>query len=68
MVHKNRPFFSVQFHPEAKCGPDDTAHLFDKFLALCRGKEASAPALRAARLRAVLEADNDTAPSRSGPS
>jgi carbamoyl-phosphate synthase/aspartate carbamoyltransferase len=28
----NKPFSSVQFHPEAKGGPYDTAFLFDKFL------------------------------------
>jgi carbamoyl-phosphate synthase small subunit len=33
---KTRPYFSVQFHPEASPGPKDTAHLFDDFLALAR--------------------------------
>ncbi|VVB98781.1 GMP synthase [glutamine-hydrolyzing] subunit A [uncultured archaeon] len=30
--HKSKPFFSVQFHPEANPGPVDTAFLFDEFL------------------------------------
>ncbi len=30
--HKTKPFFSVQFHPEANPGPRDTAFLFDDFL------------------------------------
>ncbi len=30
--HRRRPFFSVQFHPEACPGPTDTAFLFDRFL------------------------------------
>ena len=30
----DRPAFSVQFHPEARGGPLDTAFLFDRFLAL----------------------------------
>ena len=30
--HKTKPFFSVQFHPEATPGPVDTAFLFDDFL------------------------------------
>ena len=29
--HVNKPFFSVQFHPEACPGPTDTEWLFDKF-------------------------------------
>ncbi|CAK9441032.1 uncharacterized protein LODBEIA_P49010 [Lodderomyces beijingensis] len=31
IIHKTKPIFSVQFHPEAKGGPEDTAYLFDKF-------------------------------------
>lgn len=31
MIHKTRPIFSTQFHPEAKGGPLDTSYLFDKF-------------------------------------
>lgn len=34
--HKTKPFFSVQFHPEASCGPVDTEFLFDKFLEIIR--------------------------------
>ena len=30
--HKTKPFMSVQFHPEASCGPTDTEFLFDEFL------------------------------------
>jgi carbamoyl-phosphate synthase small subunit len=32
---RTRPFFSVQFHPEASPGPQDTGYLFDDFLRLC---------------------------------
>ncbi|HLC91174.1 MAG TPA: glutamine-hydrolyzing carbamoyl-phosphate synthase small subunit [Candidatus Nanoarchaeia archaeon] len=30
--HKEKPFFSVQFHPEACPGPTDTSFLFDFFI------------------------------------
>ncbi|MCL6575756.1 glutamine-hydrolyzing carbamoyl-phosphate synthase small subunit [Kyrpidia sp.] len=30
--HRHLPAFSVQFHPEARPGPDDAAELFDRFL------------------------------------
>jgi carbamoyl-phosphate synthase small subunit len=29
--HKTKPFFAVQFHPEASPGPTDTTWLFEKF-------------------------------------
>lgn len=32
MVHKSRPIFSTQFHPEAKGGPLDSSYLFDIYL------------------------------------
>lgn len=31
--HKTKPFFAVQFHPEANGGPMDTEFLFDNFIA-----------------------------------
>ena len=32
IIHKSRPIFSTQFHPEAKGGPLDSAYLFDAYL------------------------------------
>lgn len=32
MIHKSRPIFSIQFHPEAKGGPLDSSYLFDAYL------------------------------------
>ena len=29
VIHSTRPYFSVQFHPEACAGPTDTDFLFD---------------------------------------
>ena len=34
MRHSNLPAFSVQFHPEGSPGPNDSAYLFDKFIAM----------------------------------
>lgn len=34
LIHKEAPAFSVQFHPEAAPGPNDSSDLFDKFLDL----------------------------------
>ena len=31
---RDRPYFSVQFHPEASPGPQDTGYLFDEFMRL----------------------------------
>lgn len=36
IIHSYKPFFSVQFHPEAKGGPTDTEFLFDMFLDLVK--------------------------------
>ena len=38
IIHTSKPFFSVQFHPEAFGGPQDTAFLFQNFLDILRGK------------------------------
>ncbi|KAF2481636.1 carbamoyl-phosphate synthase [Neohortaea acidophila] len=32
VIHKSRPIFSTQFHPEAKGGPLDSSYLFDAYL------------------------------------
>lgn len=32
IIHSYKPFFSVQFHPEAMGGPHDTSFLFDLFM------------------------------------
>ena len=34
---KQRPVFSVQYHPEASPGPSDASHLFQRFLELVAG-------------------------------
>ncbi len=37
MKHTTLPFFSVQFHPEASPGPQDSAYLFTRFADLMKG-------------------------------
>lgn len=37
--HSVKPFFSVQFHPEANPGPTDSGFLFDKFAALINAQD-----------------------------
>jgi carbamoyl-phosphate synthase small subunit len=32
MIHKSRPIFSTQFHPEARGGPLDSSYLFDIYI------------------------------------
>ncbi|CAO3646954.1 unnamed protein product [Cunninghamella blakesleeana] len=39
--HESKPIFSVQFHPEAKGGPQDTEYLFDDFLGHVRAMKSS---------------------------
>ena len=40
--YKNKPVFTVQFHPEAAAGPLDTTFLFDKFIELMGGSKNAA--------------------------
>jgi carbamoyl-phosphate synthase small subunit len=40
----DRPAFSVQYHPEASPGPQDSHYLFDRFVELMDRKKAKAPA------------------------
>lgn len=37
LAHRERPVFSVQYHPEAAPGPHDSRYLFDRFLELMEG-------------------------------
>ena len=37
LSYKNKKIFTVQFHPEACGGPQDTAYLFDRFIEMMGG-------------------------------
>ncbi len=37
MKHEKFPVFSVQFHPEACPGPEDSMHIFDDFIEIMKG-------------------------------
>ncbi len=39
VAHRDRPVFSVQYHPEAAPGPHDSRYLFDRFVALMEDRE-----------------------------
>ncbi|OZJ03963.1 hypothetical protein BZG36_03245 [Bifiguratus adelaidae] len=41
--HLHKPIFSVQFHPEAKGGPQDTEYLFEEFLGRVRAQKGLTP-------------------------
>eukprot|EP01117_Protostelium_nocturnum_P013109 TRINITY_DN4871_c0_g2_i1.p1 TRINITY_DN4871_c0_g2~~TRINITY_DN4871_c0_g2_i1.p1 ORF type:complete len:2171 (+),score=452.39 TRINITY_DN4871_c0_g2_i1:102-6614(+) len=44
--HKSKPFFSVQFHPEACAGPEETEFLFDKFISLIKKEQFEHPLVK----------------------
>ncbi len=41
ITHVTKPWFSVQFHPEASGGPTDTSFLFDMFVKVVHGEARS---------------------------
>lgn len=41
--HKKYPAFSVQYHPEAAPGPNDSSYLFDRFIEMIRKHKAENP-------------------------
>ncbi|XP_055844101.1 CAD protein [Episyrphus balteatus] len=46
IIHKDKPYFSVQFHPEHTAGPEDLEMLFDVFLDAVRNADQSGKSLR----------------------
>ncbi|EEQ86919.1 carbamoyl-phosphate synthase arginine-specific small chain [Blastomyces dermatitidis ER-3] len=54
LIHKTRPIFSTQFHPEAKGGPLDSSYLFDIYLESVHKYKAT---------QAVFQPHRDSRPS-----
>ncbi|MDC3273750.1 carbamoyl phosphate synthase small subunit, partial [Alphaproteobacteria bacterium] len=42
LKHKEFPFFSVQYHPEASPGPTESSYLFEQFLNLIKDSKKNA--------------------------
>jgi carbamoyl-phosphate synthase small subunit len=38
LSYVGKPIFTVQFHPEACCGPQDSEYLFDRFIDMMKGE------------------------------
>ncbi|KXL49976.1 hypothetical protein M433DRAFT_88562 [Acidomyces richmondensis BFW] len=49
MIHKSRPIFSTQFHPEAKGGPLDSSYLFDAYVQSVKQYKAQQDILKGGR-------------------
>ncbi|OAX82781.1 carbamoyl-phosphate synthase arginine-specific small chain [Emergomyces africanus] len=54
LIHKTRPIFSTQFHPEAKGGPLDSSYLFDIYIESVQKYKAT---------QAVFQPQRDSRPS-----
>ncbi|MDX1358400.1 MAG: carbamoyl phosphate synthase small subunit, partial [Clostridia bacterium] len=40
--HADRPILSIQYHPEAAPGPEDSAYIFDDFIKMMKGAKDDA--------------------------
>jgi len=58
--HREKPIFSVQYHPEASPGPHDSAYLFDAFVLAMRAHRRGESAMDAMRLMESPEATTTT--------
>ena len=54
IIHKSRPIFSTQFHPEARGGPLDSSYLFDNYLVSVKRYKDS---------QAILQPNRDNRPN-----
>jgi len=49
IMHKTKPYFTAQFHPEAKGGPTDTEFLFDDYINMVKDGKQSVGSIFEAR-------------------
>ena len=54
IIHKSRPIFGTQFHPEARGGPLDSSYLFDSYLETVKAYKKN---------QAIFQPNRDTRPS-----
>lgn len=54
IIHKSRPIFGTQFHPEARGGPLDSSYLFDAYLDTVKAYKKN---------QVILQPNRDTRPS-----
>ena len=57
LVHKSKPIFTVQFHPEHSAGPEDLEVLFDAFLDMIKTPNVSPKEFIAKRLKIDLKGE-----------
>ena len=61
IIHRQLPYFSVQFHPESTPGPWDTEYLFDRFITSMKDCKA------AGKLVPLVKEEKPVAPPRLRP-
>ena len=54
LTHRTLPYTSVQFHPEFRGGPEDTAFLFDSFLKSVHAVKAAQASIHAVAAEPVF--------------
>ena len=67
IAHRSKPFFSVQFHPEATAGPEDLECLFDVFIKRCQVRDEAGRGIGIWSRPARCEVQWAASPSRFSP-
>jgi carbamoyl-phosphate synthase small subunit len=64
--HREKPIFSVQYHPEASPGPHDSAYLFDAFVRAMRAHRRGGSAMEAIRAMDAPASASASTPAPAG--